>query len=922
MYLRFFCIVAQQKQLRSQFGSSCCHMAERDAGSSSGAVGGSVSPTPVAAEHDQPAETKTDDVVPGTPTIVVRCASCGREGHKRRSSRLCPHYQRRQNRGQVRQEGFASGTNGRAGGNDSQGGEARWTLMDVSSEDLELVWYESFQARILDRKALDVIKSVTRNLRAQRITDDYNCASLFTFLMGTAMDELRETVNEGFRLSGADHTDVTTAELYVWFAHFLWQAKIGVGKDRCDQWLEAQAQKLLPPEIQPKTMSRERQRQITRHIRPFAPSRERVPATGSSWVDITDKTPLAREWVRKVLSRSIELLLVEGSHLTIDDWQSALRAMDIQVKHKSDRKAATWGFVADMVCDIFLRFVVDVRHKERGYSTAAAVDDIMRVNMSSLHRDISQFIFTADRGYVKEHLWKLLAKYRAGFVLICDPAHRTTGHPFIAATGKSAAKHDVAFRVPDGEKLGWRIYAATTSVQPQQGVNELAKPIYSYAVRTTKTVVQTVSHPSSSSNPNSGSSKKKNVKRSEVLRFFSSGTGMEDMLTRTYVATPKERGKLGDWRRTLWFPNSRINSQGVDPERRAVEQWLEQLDHVTPLTAAQRCACWFILRYFMVTGTMGAFMARRGPALGLLSSVAESRAALGTALPTAAATAGGTVPTPAPAPAPALARPVTPGYSDSDNDLGPDTSDSESNDESDGDADIEADRGDNGGENTNSNSSNVPSLYSNEDIGGSDEDMREVATRLISNWFGRHRSSDDMIKGTKNEKSVMDCLRNQPWAIRVWDVGLVAMKRYRWIGVSADGIIEFDSPQGHRVKATLEIKTKLAQQRINHAETIAAANGKYFECVAGDTTWFASVPWEYRGQVLHQATVFNVDHAVFVMAKTSGLIYSCLVKVLPDHRRRYLASLLRYERLFKWAYDEDTAVSKHTYIAMSLSTSL
>ena len=51
-------------------------------------------------------------------------------------------------------------------------------------------------------------------------------------------------------------------------------------------------------------------------------------------------------------------------------------------------------------------------------------------------------IICADRGYVKEALWTLLAQLGAGFLLICDPDHLTTGHPFIGASCAAASKHD------------------------------------------------------------------------------------------------------------------------------------------------------------------------------------------------------------------------------------------------------------------------------------------------------------------------------------------------------------------------------------------------------------------------------------------------------------------------------------------------
>ena len=65
-------------------------------------------------------------------------------------------------------------------------------------------------------------------------------------------------------------------------------------------------------------------------------------------------------------------------------------------------------------------------------------------------------ILSADRGYVRQPFWIVLATLRAGFVLIADPDFSTTGHPFIGASSKisKTAKHKPQFLVPDDRLLG------------------------------------------------------------------------------------------------------------------------------------------------------------------------------------------------------------------------------------------------------------------------------------------------------------------------------------------------------------------------------------------------------------------------------------------------------------------------------------
>ena len=165
-----------------------------------------------------------------------------------------------------------------------------------------------------------------------------------------------------------------------------------------------------------------------------------------------------------------------------------------------------------------------------------------------------------------------------------------------------------------------------------------------------------------------------------------------------------------------------------------------------------------------------------------------------------------------------------------------------------------------------------------------------------------------MKKGTKNEASVVKSLLCEPYIHDIWDVGLVAMRHYPFIGVSADGVVDCCPPSSdNRTIATLEIKTKIAEQLKRLAETVAHRHGHYFECCVGDSIWFQAVPREYRGQVIQQALVFGVSHAMFVVASVTRIFYSVLIRVSTSQRDMYLQSLLRYRHLLDWAHN-DSAV--------------
>lgn len=192
------------------------------------------------------------------------------------------------------------------------------------------------------------------------------------------------------------------------------------------------------------------------------------------------------------------------------------------------------------------------------------------------------------------------------------------------------------------------------------------------------------------------------------------------------------------------------------------------------------------------------------------------------------------------------------------------------------------------------------------------DDAKEVCTRLVSSWFGRHRPHEAMRKGSASERSsvIMQALRDEPWVQNVWKIGLVCMTRHPWIGVSADGLMQLHHlPNDHHhdtpVYAAVEIiKAKISSALAAEARNVRSAYGAYFECTVGSEVWFKAVPWAYRGQLVHQALVLSLDKVVLVMATVDGLIYSVVVDVPASCRDTYLTSLLRYRSLLEWAYDD------------------
>ena len=184
------------------------------------------------------------------------------------------------------------------------------------------------------------------------------------------------------------------------------------------------------------------------------------------------------------------------------------------------------------------------------------------------------------------------------------------------------------------------------------------------------------------------------------------------------------------------------------------------------------------------------------------------------------------------------------------------------------------------------------------------DDLNDQAAAVFDSWFGRKRSTEAMQKGSKNEASITRALKAQTWCKTLYEVGLVCMAEFPWIGVSADGIAEVNVPGDPKrvVLCATEVKTKVSPALIALADGIARKHGTYFGCTAGTDDWFDVIPRLYRGQLIHQALVFDLEYVLFAVGTVVSLKYSVLVQVQEAARMKYLHSLQRYRPLVEWAH--------------------
>lgn len=455
-----------------------------------------------------------------------------------------------------RATGSSSGRGGRSVGD--SGNPPSWTKLPAPAE-IELQWASDFRKIALDVGIEEHIRQVQRNLRHDGLTASSSVLDVFNVLAGNTFDELRDFVNAGIRASTATATTTATTsdELRSWFAQILFYSICQFSKGAADDVLSFLCKKNghVEGDQEPRLLSRQRHRKLTKHLFPFNPVT--VAAVGStSFRDRTDDTPHVWEFVRRALEPTTRIAITEFSYLVIDHWLSGLRSKDIRVKSKNNKKARQWGFMSDMLCDVVLRVIVDVRHRERGgYNQDEAMRAIFEKRFEAVRTQLNDVIVVAaDRGYVKEKLWLTLSRLSSRFVLICDPDFRTTGgNPFVGASSRFASSYEAGFRVPDGNMLGPTIECASADVSHHappdgDGSPDDVPPVYAYAVRTTKTVKK---KPKVDGNPRATVDR-----RRQILRFLTHKTGLENQLRKNVRPDPQREAFAPQTHRNSVCPRS------------------------------------------------------------------------------------------------------------------------------------------------------------------------------------------------------------------------------------------------------------------------------------------------------------------------------------------------------------------------------
>jgi hypothetical protein len=159
----------------------------------------------------------------------------------------------------------------------------------------------------------------------------------------------------------------------------------------------------------------------------------------------------------------------------------------------------------------------------------------------------------------------------------------------------------------------------------------------------------------------------------------------------------------------------------------------------------------------------------------------------------------------------------------------------------------------------------------NEASVSTDELKMQQFRACAKSWFARHKSTEYMQQGSRNETFIAQRLVQQPWVYSVFDVGLLQSKRgAEWIAVSPDAIALADLPheseENEKQVLFVEMKTRQTGQTISAAREAVKNYGELVFCKYDDDIFKGCVPASNRKQLLHQSMVTNLKYGLFVTA--------------------------------------------------------
>ena len=491
---------------------------------------------------------------------------------------------------------------------------AGWRIVDKKDEGIVLE--EDFMKDVIAERARLFCSSAADRLEVER-----SVRSLPSSRVGHVvlfMDEILSTcqtwLNEYIVLNSCEGECLGLDDMYRFVAVLL--------MSHCTGFSFARTIRLLN-ECGSKAPSLDSARFISTHILAFSPT-GRGGEGGSSWSAQRDKTPLLTQFEQTAF-RATRKAFVTPNHLlaTLDDDLYGTRASDNQVKTLGNRKADKEGHTVDAIADALFRITLAIRFRRRGETQASNVKRLVESLLEGRgEQSVHGLVVTGDRGYGKISLIRELMKHGIGSIMVM-PEHLTQCHPFVGRSFYCYTRQDEeegdmigtnedeipqeereaddelhqeveegafkldrprAFVVDDSPSAGNASWFATKSLKPD------TREVVSNSANTNFKAVAVAVREGGT------------AKFSRILRFiYNVPTGISQMIE-TWIAVPQSAPSFHKLFSKRKDDGGILEPPIISPDQKdEIERRI--LAKCVVLTVGQRCADWFVLRQFRITGT-------------------------------------------------------------------------------------------------------------------------------------------------------------------------------------------------------------------------------------------------------------------------------------------------------------------------------
>ena len=400
-----------------------------------------------------------------------------------------------------------------------------------------------------------------------------NPVAIFKALMEDAIPMLREYINAAIvEKEGKTSKMKNDYELWEFIALCFLRAGFNMDSGTAYQCMEVVAQSHFL-----KIMSSQRFNTILACLRAYPTAKRKPSNEEDEWYQEMNVFGRYRKLEEAMFRKSVaRLLKLQTSPvLVLDDELVSSRAQDVERKSHSDRKAGKDGPTADLVADAYSQVVYGFRLRQRGVKDLDNVELLLRTLPHAMPSD--QPTITFDRGYGKMYFIRLILSM--GYNVWTIANWQKSRHPFILSFDvderkKQWKKEGVSDRAIESRLDTIRDWIFHEDVglgsESRMAVKEVEGfDLYAVAVR-------------DAFDP-------KMVEN--VTQFFASGP-LTESLKSTWV---------GRFKKETLPDNTMFN--GKDGHHKEQLE-MELLGACSVGSMGQRCADWFLMKCFRLTGTM------------------------------------------------------------------------------------------------------------------------------------------------------------------------------------------------------------------------------------------------------------------------------------------------------------------------------